>query len=49
MPLDAMDEPNGDPRYIDGICLGLRMGTEEYPVGNSNGVFKTRLVRRKPL
>ena len=48
MPLDALDKPNTDSRYIDGVWLGLRMGTEEYLVGNKDGVFKARTVRRKP-
>ena len=29
MPLDALDKPNTDSIYIDGVWLGLRMGTEE--------------------
>ena len=45
MPLDPLDQPNADPRYMDGIWLGLRMGTEEYLVGNATGVFKARSVR----
>ena len=49
MPLDALDQPNADPRYMDGIWLGLRMGTEEYLVGNATGVFKARSARQTPL
>ena len=47
MPLNALDKPNIDSRFQDGIWLGVRLGTDEYLVGTSNGVFKARSIRRK--
>ena len=41
MPLDALDQPNVEARYVDGVWLGLRMGTKVYRLGNKEGVFKT--------
>ena len=33
MPLNALDKPNIDSRFQDGIWLGVRLGTDEYLVG----------------
>ena len=49
MALNALDKPNADMRYQDGIYLGIRLGSDEYLVGTAGGVFKARSIRRKPM
>ena len=49
LPLDIKERPNSDPRFQDGIWLGIRLGSEEYLIGTPSGVFKARSIRRKPL
>ena len=35
--------------WEDGIFLGVKATTAEFIVGNRNGVWPTRIVRRKPV
>ena len=37
-----------DPRYYDGIFLGMRLRSDEIIIGTENGVVKARSVRRYP-
>ena len=49
MPLDALDKPNSATRFQDGVSLVARLGTDEYVVGTSRGVFKAGSVWRKAM
>ena len=47
-PLDALKSGGFNDRYIDGVWLGIRPQTSEVIVGNKDGIFKARSVRRRP-
>ena len=49
MPLNVADLGKMAGRTMDGIYLSVSMGTGESLVGNSDGVFRTRSIHRKPL
>ena len=49
MPLNVADLGKMASRTLDGIHLGVSMGTGESLVGNADGVFRTRSIHRKPL
>ena len=40
--------PKVDPKFHDGIWLGLRMKSDESIIGTPNGVIKAKTVRRLP-
>ena len=47
-PLDQLKQGSLNPRWIEGVWLGIRPRTSEVIVGTSKGVFKTRSFRRVP-
>ena len=49
MPLNISDLGKMTSRTIDGIYLGVNLSSGESLVGNSEGVFRTRSIYRKPL
>ena len=49
MPLNIAQLGKMTSRTIDGIYLGVSLGTGESLVGNSDGIFRTRSIHRKPL
>ena len=50
MPLDRKANPvhAPEPRYEEGIWLGMDMRTTEVIIGTPSGVVKARSVRRRP-
>ena len=46
-PLDHAKMGKAELRWTDGVYLGIRMTSGEKIVGNSDGVFKVRSIRRK--
>ena len=49
MPRNALDKPNLDSRFHDGIWLGVKLGTDEYLVGTSNSAFKANTFGEETL
>ena len=49
MPLNAADLGKMASRTVDGIYLGVSMGTGEPLVGNADGISRTRSIHRKPM
>ena len=47
-PLDQLEQGKLNPRWIEGVWLGVRPQTSEVIVGTDKGVFKTRSFRRLP-
>ena len=46
MPLDALKHGKLQPRWLNGVYLGIRLETSERLVGTSEGVFECRSIRR---
>ena len=40
--------PKGGTQWFSGVYLGKDTGADEVILGNANGVFKVRTVKRKP-
>ena len=47
-PLDQLKAGSMEPRFLEGVWLGIRPQSSEVIVGTNKGVFKTRTFRRIP-
>ena len=48
MPLKDESAGSIDPRWLDGVWLGVRMESDEVLIWTSEGIFPARSIQRKP-